>query len=434
MNEQRFVAAPAATAAPGRRPGERPRGAPQRAGCHLLTSDTSHADLVALIAAAAGAELTVHTEASTLPAVAPGGVLLVAADGLDAFDGAADATGNGAWGGTAGGLGAAGGMILTGTAGDQDRLWRAAAVHPGARVAILPEASAWLGEYLGALATTGGEGRVSVFLGASGGAGTTTAAALTAVAAARAGYSAVLVDADAAGAGLWPVLGPGSAEGLSWEDTVDSHGRIPPQQLLEMLPAVDGLRIMTSLDGLSAFPAGPLQQGQRPGNRPGSVLREVLAAAARAFQVVVVDGGRGIPPQAAELAHATFHAIPAARAARLGLSGGRLAAAGGLAYAVVTGPLPTGADSPSIARHAGIPLAGHLPRMASVRRAGTEGRLLRAAARRAVARRIEPLLVLCVPPADGVQPPAQASPPPADEHRVEAEPVTARTAGQGAAR
>lgn len=351
------------------------------------------------------------------------GVLLVAADMLDSFAAAADHGGSSPWAASSGGLGPGAGVVFTGAAADQARLWRAAALHPGARVAVLPEASAWLGEYLGALTTTDGDGRVALFVGACGGAGTTTAAALTAAAAARAGYDAVLVDADAAGAGLWPLLGTGPADGLTWEDTVDSHGRIPPQQLLEMLPSVEGLRVMTSLGGpgtgaAETFRPGPYVSRARQGapsapgaaGRLGPVLREVLAAAARAFEVVVVDGGRGVPQQVRELAHTTLHVIPAERVAQLGLGDGRLASRGGHAYAVVTGRLPTGADSPSIARHAWLPLAGHLPRIPAVQRAGADGRLLHTVARGAVARRIAPLLSVCAPQGSGADGPTAGPP------------------------
>ncbi|WP_149956076.1 hypothetical protein [Zafaria cholistanensis] len=354
------------------------------AGCLLATGDDALADAVALVAAAAGIRLSVLREVP--PPGTPASALLLGPDFAGAEVPGWDARP----------------VVLLGHPPEEELLWRVAAQRPGARVAVLPRAAAWLGEYLGELGLRGGTGRVLVLAGAAGGTGTSTLAALVAGASSLAGARTVLIDADPHSCGMWPVLKPHIPDGAGWEDLGRSSGQLPPAQLAEVLPLAQGAAVLT-------WSGGPSRTDLPPG-----LLGEAVSAARRIFDAVVVDAGRtaGIDPALATLADTGLAVLPAGRlhtpvpGVRSGASwggrpsgsrdgsqvGGAVFGEGPFWQAAVVGRLGVGLDAGRVAAAAGLSLGGYLPWLRIVSRSALEGRLITALARRRVRAPIEELL------------------------------------------
>ncbi|GAA3674847.1 hypothetical protein GCM10023081_11580 [Arthrobacter ginkgonis] len=353
-------------------------------GCLLATRDDALADAVALVAAAAGVRLSVLGDVP--PPGTPASALLLGPDFAGAETPGWDARP----------------VVLLGHPPEEDLLWRVAAQRPGVRVAVLPRAAAWLGEYLGELGLRGGTGRVLVLAGAAGGTGTSTLAALAAGASSLAGARTVLIDADPHSCGVWPMLKPRIPDGVGWEDLGRSSGQLPPAQLAEVLPLAQGAAVLT------------WSGGTRRADLPPGLLGEVVSAARRVFDEVVVDAGRtaGIEPALATVADAGLAVLPAGRIStsvlgvRSGIDRGGAPAGfragdpfGGTGFggepwwqAAVVGRLGAGMDARRVAAAAGLPLGGYLPWLRSVARSAQEGRLITALARRRVRAPIEELL------------------------------------------
>lgn len=348
---------PTATAAGDARDGE-------PVGCLLVTREDGLADHVALVAAACGAVLVVERD---LPERLPAGCTL-ALLGPDAAD-------------TDPSQQLPVPVVLVGFAPDRDALWRAAARSPGVRVAILPEASAWLGEFLGERGLHAGRGRLTLVSGASGGTGTTTLAVLVALACSRAGVRSLVVDADPHSSGIWPLLGRQGTSGVGWEDLTRSHGRIAPGHLAGILPEVGGTAVLT-------------WTGSDPVPLARATVNEVLAAARRTYDSVVVDAGRvaGLDETLAGMADAVVVVGSAAAPAggRLPVPIGRTARAPW--RLVVTGRLPAGADAARIASAFGLELLAYVPPLPALAAAASEGRLGTVLARPRTRRRIDPLM------------------------------------------
>lgn len=348
-----------------------PAATPDSGGntCLLVTRDDGLADHVALIAAASGAVLAVGRH---LPDRWPPGCTLALLGPDATLDGPLP--------------GRHIPVVLVGFAGDRDGLWRLAARDPGVRVAILPEASAWLGEYLGERELHAGHGRTTVFSGGTGGTGTTTLALLTGLECGRRGAHSLVVDADPHSRGAWSLLGRPAAAGMGWEDLVRSRGPIAPGHLAGILPQVAGTSVLTWARG---FPA-PV---------PGSTLHEVLAAARRSFDVIVVDAGRtaGLGETLVQWADSVLVVASAAVAG----SAVAFTAVGPDARTpwkiVVTGTLPAGVDAPRVASGAGLELLAYVPPTPALALASGEGRLGSVLARPRIRRRVGPLATWSLP-------------------------------------
>ncbi len=248
-------------------------------------------------------------------------------------------------------------LVAAGAAGDP--LFRCALALGAVDVLELPVAEAWVVELL-TDATDGAEGAGDAgrgtltvgVIGGSGGVGATTfAGALALTAAAR--RAAVLVDLDPLGPGVERVVGrDGDRDdpGVRWDELAGSHGRLGSRALRAALPAVDGLAVLT-------WPPGPVVVPD------ASTVREVLLAAQRGHDVVVVDLPRSLDDVTAEVvtrcdlvvlvAASSLPAVAAAArvAARLALLSDRV----GL---VVRGK---GAPAPDVARTLGIDLLVEVP-------------------------------------------------------------------------
>jgi secretion/DNA translocation related CpaE-like protein len=175
--------------------------------------------------------------------------------------------------------------VLVGLDADGEGLWQLAAAIGAERVAVLPDAAAWLAAHLSRSRSPVAGGLVLGISGGCGGAGATTAAIWLAQAAARQGASVLLVDGDPRGGGLELALAAEDTPGLRWPDLAGASGSIDPGQLAESLPTAGGFSFLSwpgSRDGATAAETG--------------TVAVVLEAARRGFELVVLDIGRGFEP------------------------------------------------------------------------------------------------------------------------------------------
>lgn len=161
-------------------------------------------------------------------------------------------------------------------AGGTDPPFREALGCGAESVLLLPTAEAWLVELL----TDAGDGSLTRavtvgVVGGVGGAGATVFASALAVACSARGPTA-LIDADVLGAGVDQVLGLDVDEGVRWDALVQTTGRLGARSLRESLPARGELSVLS-------WPANRIPVVD------ASAAREVLSAACRGFDVVVLD-------------------------------------------------------------------------------------------------------------------------------------------------
>ncbi|MBF4163249.1 septum site-determining protein Ssd [Nocardioides acrostichi] len=228
----------------------------------LITSDAHLAEEVSRIAAAAGVEPGVVSDPHTvlrLWRTAP--LVLVGDDIVESLVRLA--------------LPRRQGVHVLSTAAVADSLFRLALAVGAENVSRVAESTDWLVEVLADL----GEGRptwarVIGVIGGAGGAGATTlACALGQVAAGRG--RTLVVDTDPLGPGVDRVLGLDDTAGVRWPDLARTTGRLSARSLREAVPRRQRLGVL----------------GWPPGTAECSpfVLREVLSAAARGHETVVVD-------------------------------------------------------------------------------------------------------------------------------------------------
>lgn len=175
--------------------------------------------------------------------------------------------------------------VLVGLDGEGDSLWHLAAALGAERVAVLPDAAAWLADHLSRSRSPGPGGLVLGVTGGCGGAGATTAAVWIAQAAAGLGARVLLVDGDPWGGGVELAIAAEESPGLRWPDLSDARGSIDPVQLADSLPVAGGFAFLS-------WPAG------RDQSVPVSAATTlgVLDAARRGYELVVVDIGRRTEP------------------------------------------------------------------------------------------------------------------------------------------
>ncbi|MBO1267612.1 CpaE-like family protein [Arthrobacter sp. PO-11] len=267
--------------------------------------------------------------------------------------------------------------VLLGVSGEDGNIWQLAAVLGAERVALLPEAAAWLAEHLSASRSPEAGGHVLGLTGGSGGAGASTAAAWLAQAAAGHGARTLLIDGDPWGGGLELTLAAEDTPGLRWPDLAEARGSIDHAQLSDSLPVAGGF----------SFLSWPGTRERPPAVDPASVAA-VMDAARRGFEVVIVDIGRGTDSLRSFawdcdriLLLATAQLKSAVAAARLlnelppvdtGL--------------VIRGNPGAGMDAPLIAESLGLPLHGVLPEVRGTGTAAELGRLLELGRRKPVRR------------------------------------------------
>ncbi len=173
------------------------------------------------------------------------------------------------------------GVVLVSTDQDDVTVWERAVRVGAEHVAVLPDAERWLVDRCSEAGPRPSATPVVGVVGGRGGAGASVLATVLADQAARGGLTATLLDADPLGGGLDLALGAEQEHGLRWADLASSRGRIPARPLLEALPTIDDVRVL-AFDRTRALDVGP------------EAARSVVAALARASEVVVVDLARSL--------------------------------------------------------------------------------------------------------------------------------------------
>lgn len=170
-----------------------------------------------------------------------------------------------------------------------DELFRVTVALGGESVAQLPRSEGWLVEALTDLGDPHrAAGVVIGVTGGSGGAGATTFACALGQLAARRGR-AIVIDADPLGPGVDRVLGLDDRDGVRWDGLCHATGRLSARSLREALPRRADLAALTWRAGA-------------PGSLQAFAIREVLSAAQRGHDVVVVDLPRTLDPLVEEVA------------------------------------------------------------------------------------------------------------------------------------
>ncbi|QTG81041.1 septum site-determining protein Ssd [Arthrobacter crystallopoietes] len=331
----------------------------------LVTESARLRDEIARIAAAAGVGLRI-VAVQDLGRVPDGSVLVLGSDGASRLPRqGAD-------------------VIVAGFPEESVLLWEQAAMVAAHQVAVLPEAAAWLAEYLSRNRQRDGAGTVVAVLGATGGIGCSTLASWLAAEAAAQGVSTVLVDTDQLGGGLDLGLVPEPLSGLRWPDLAGVKGAVNPAQLRASLPVVNGFSVLSWGGGASSSSALDV---------PAPAIGGVMAAASEGFSLVVIDAGRvqqgldrwlDTADQALLLMPSGTRGVLAARAAAEILHPLTVSA-------VVRGPLPAGLDEELAAASAGLELAAYVPRLRGMGLVQETGRLLERGQSRKVRRAVRRL-------------------------------------------
>lgn len=267
--------------------------------------------------------------------------------------------------------------VLVGLSGEGDALWHLGAALGAQRVAVLPDAAAWLAEYLSRSRAPEAGGVVLGVTGGCGGAGATTAAIWLAQAAAGLGARVLLVDADPWGGGLELALAAEESPGLRWPDLSDASGSIDPEQLADALPLAGGFSFLS-------WPG----TRERPPAVDSASVGGVLDAARRGYELVIVDIGRSAEPlrtfawdcdrllivvpaqlKAAVAAARLLQELPPVESALL-----------------VRGKAGVALDGALIAESVGLPLHGRMPEVRGTAAAAELGRLLEHGKRKSVRR------------------------------------------------
>lgn len=257
--------------------------------------------------------------------------------------------------------------VMVGLDGEGDSLWHLAAALGAERVAVLPDAAAWLADHLSRSRSPGPGGLVLGITGGCGGAGATTAAIWIAQAAAGLGVHVLLVDGDPWGGGLELALAAEDNPGLRWPDLAEARGSIDPLQLSDSLPVAGGFSFLS-------WPA----TREQPLPVAAAAAAGVLDAARRGYELVLLDVGRGAEPlhtvawdcdrimmvvpaqlKAAVAAVRLLQELPPVEAALL-----------------VRGRPGSALDAALIADAVGLPVQGRIPELRAVAGAMESGRLL----------------------------------------------------------
>jgi secretion/DNA translocation related CpaE-like protein len=179
-------------------------------------------------------------------------------------------------------------IVLLGSS--PDSVFQTALACGAESVAELPRSEGWLIERLtDVVDTSAARGLTVGVIGGSGGAGATTLACALGQVAGRSGLSLV-VDADPLGPGVDRVLGLDLVDGVRWDSLGHATGRLSARALRDSLPRRDGVAALS-------WYAGP-----QPRPLQAFAVREVLSAARRGHELVVVDLPRGPDPLVDEVA------------------------------------------------------------------------------------------------------------------------------------
>lgn len=306
----------------------------------VVTASESLLDDLLRLAAAAGVDVEVTTEAATARQAWRAAPLVVVGADMAVDVGRRH-------------LPRRDGVVLVSSDLDDADVWERAVGIGAERVVFLPDAENWLVARIGdALDGTPGRAVVLAVLGGRGGAGATTLAAGLAVTAVRRGLRTLLVDADPLGGGIDLVFGSEAESGLRWPDLGDTAGRVSGSALRQALPDTGGLSLLS------------WDRGARL-DVPGEAADAALGAATRTADLVVVDLPRRLDDAAEEaLARAatTLLLVPAEVRATAAASRVAASVAGQTQdlRLVVRGPAPSKLPAAVIADLLGLPLLGEM--------------------------------------------------------------------------
>lgn len=249
------------------------------AGALLITHDERLLDDLLRLAAAAGSALEVaHDPTSGLRGWSAASVVLVGADLAERVAQQRPPRRDH--------------VHVVGPAPLPDEVFRSALGAGALDVVELPMAESWVVELL-TDAADAGDGRIGPgghtvgVVAGSGGAGATTFACALALTASR-HERTVLIDLDPLGPGVDRVVGLDAPSGVRWDALVSSRGRLGSRSLRAALPDKDGLAVLTWDTGA-------------PAGLDAQAVREVLSAARRGHDVVVVDVPRALDDVTAEV-------------------------------------------------------------------------------------------------------------------------------------
>lgn len=250
----------------------------------LVTRDEALLEDVLRLTAAAGAVLEVaHDSPAALRSWGSAPVVLVGADQLSAVCQQHPARRHQ--------------VHVISSAPVSDDLFRAALAIGAESVVELPSAESWLVELLTDIADGGARTATTIgVVGGSGGAGATTFAAALALTAAQDAGQVLLVDADPFGGGIDRVVGLEDLDGIRWDSLAHTSGRFSSKSLREALPQRDGLAVLTWAGGPRCV-------------TDAVAVREVLSAAQRGSDTVVVDLPRYPDPMATEILSRCDHVV-----------------------------------------------------------------------------------------------------------------------------
>ena len=265
--------------------------------------------------------------------------------------------------------------MLVGLNGEGDSLWHLAAALGAERVAVLPDAAGWLAEYLSRSRSPEAGGLVLGLTGGCGGAGATTAAIWIAQAAAGLGARVLVIDGDPWGGGLELALAAEETPGLRWPDLSQASGSIDPDQLADSLPVAGGFSFLS-------WPGSR----ERPAPVDAATTGGVLDAARRAYELVVVDIGRGGEPlhTFAWDCDRILVVVPAQLKAAVASARLTQELPPVETALLVRGKAGAALDSALIADAVGLPVHGMVPELRGVGAAAENGRLLELGKRRRV--------------------------------------------------
>ncbi|WP_240720279.1 septum site-determining protein Ssd [Pseudarthrobacter sp. NamB4] len=265
--------------------------------------------------------------------------------------------------------------VLVGLDGEGDSLWHLAAVLGAERVAVLPDAAAWLADHLSRSRSPGPGGLILGVTGGCGGAGATTTAIWIAQAAASLGVRVLLVDGDPWGGGLELALAAEENPGLRWPDLSGARGSIDPEQLADSLPVAGGFSFLS-------WPASREQHVPVA----AAATAGVLDSARRGYELVVVDIGRGTEPIHSFAWDCDRIALVVPAQLKAAVAAVRLLQEfPPVEAALLLRSKPGGAlDGLMIAEAIGLPVQGRVPELRGVPAAMESGRLLELGKRRSV--------------------------------------------------
>lgn len=265
--------------------------------------------------------------------------------------------------------------VLVGTDGEGDSLWHLAAALGAERVAVLPDAAAWLADHLSRSRAPGPGGLVLGVTGGCGGAGATTAAIWIAQAAAGMGARVLLVDGDPWAGGLELALAAEECPGLRWPDLAEARGSVDPAQLAESLPVAGGFSFLS-------WPASR----EQPVPVAAATVLGVLDAARRGYELVVVDIGRREEPLQSFAWDCDRIMMVVPSQLRAAVAAVRMLQDFPPVEATVLlrGNPGAALDGPLLEDAIGLPVLGRLPELRGVAAATESGRLLDLGRRRKV--------------------------------------------------